>query len=325
MNAPTSVFTPAYAKLNLTLAVLGRRDDGYHRLASVMQTISLCDTLRFETGAQGEQAGEPSGERAGAGEGALTLDCDVAALATRENLVWRAADLLRREVRRPDLGARIELRKAVPAQGGLGGGSGDAATTLAALNALWGLGLPEGRLLALAGRLGSDTPYLALGGTARIEGRGEIVEPLPDAEPLWLLLALPPTPISTAAVFGALGPGDYGDPAAIEAHEAVVAAIRAGRALPFERLVNTLAAPVAHAYPAVPRVRERLVALGAPLVLMSGSGPTLWAPFRALGAAAALYHRARAEGMRVWLCHTVTRGQVVASRPAAREPAGQAR
>ena len=112
MAAAAAVFVPAYAKINLTLAVLGRRADGYHRLASVMQTISLHDTLRITVG------------------GADGFDCDVAALAQPDNLVARAAVLLRAEVGRAELTAQIELHKAVPAQGGLGGGSSDAATTL---------------------------------------------------------------------------------------------------------------------------------------------------------------------------------------------------
>lgn len=295
MTLAATVFTPAYAKINLTLAVLGRRDDGYHRLASVMQTISLHDTLRFTVG-----------------EGtASRFDCDVAALATPDNLVARAADLLRAEVGQPNLVAAVELHKEVPAQGGLGGGSSDAATALVALNALWGLGVSMVRLEALAAQLGSDTPYLVHGGTARIEGRGEVVEPLPDAEPLWLVLARPPVGISTPAVFRALTPAEYGDDADTEA---VVTAIRAGEPLPFERLTNSLEPGVLRAYPDVLRDRERLLGLGAPLVIMSGSGPSLFTPFRSLGAAARLYEDAKALGMSVWLCHTVTRAQVVVSR-----------
>ncbi|HEU5343219.1 MAG TPA: 4-(cytidine 5'-diphospho)-2-C-methyl-D-erythritol kinase [Ktedonobacterales bacterium] len=289
----TPIFAAAYAKINLTLAVLGRRDDGYHRLASVMQTISLCDTLRIAVG------------------GADRFDCDVAALAQPDNLVVRAASLLRAEVARPDLAAEIELHKEVPAQGGLGGGSSDAATALVTLNARWRLGLSLARLEALAARLGSDTPYLIHGGTARIEGRGEIVEPLPDAEPLWLALVKPLVDVSTPAVFGALTPADYGDAADTEA---VIAAIRAENPLPFERLTNTLERGVLRAYPEVANVKKALLDLGAPLVVMSGSGPSLFAPFRSLREAASLVERARGRQLNVWLCHSVTRAQVQAAR-----------
>lgn len=306
MTRSATVFTPAYAKINLTLAVLGRREDGYHRLASVMQTISLHDTLRFSVGTAGDGRG---------------FTCDVAELAGPDNLVTRAADLLRAEVGKPDLAAEIELHKEIPAQGGLGGGSSDAATTLAALNALWDLGLSMAQLETLAARLGSDIPYLVQGGAARIEGRGEFVEPLPDAEPLWLVLAKPPVGISTAAVFRALTPADYGS---ADDTEAVVAAIRAGSALPFDRLTNTLEAGVLRAYPDVLKTRNTLLDLGASLVIMSGSGPSLFAPYRTLVEAAKLFERAKARGLAVWLCHTVTRAQTLASRPSQVGSGGQA-
>ena len=299
MTRPATVFVPAYAKINLTLAVLGRREDGYHRLASVMQTISLHDTLRFTVGGSVKAGG--------------SFVCDVAELSAPDNLVARAADALRAEVGRPELGADIELHKEVPAQGGLGGGSSDAATTLAALNALWELGLSPERLETLAARLGSDTAYFVGGGTARIEGRGEVVRPLPDAEPLWLVLARPPVSVSTPSVFRALTPADYGDAADTDA---VVAAIQAGQPLPFDRLTNTLERSVMQSYPVVLRARDSLLDLGASLVIMSGSGPSLFAPYRSLAAAAALYERAKARGLQVWLCHTVTRAQIAASRSA---------
>ena len=297
MTRAATIFTPAYAKINLTLAVLGRREDGYHRLASVMQTISLHDTLRFSVGAD-----DHARDR---------FMCDVAELSAADNLVARAAALLREEVGRPDLTAEIELHKEVPAQGGLGGGSSDAATTLVALNALWGLGLSVERLESLAARLGSDTSYLVQGGTASIEGRGEIVVPLPDAESLWLVLARPSVGVSTAAVFGALAPADYGDAADTEA---VIAAVRAGQPLPFDRMTNTLERGVIGGYPDVLRVRNTLFDLGASFVKMSGSGPSLFAPYRTLGDAARLYERAKAQGVNVWLCHTVTRAHIGASR-----------
>src|SRR5574340_1741435 len=137
MSSMPPVYIPAYAKINLTLAVLGQREDGYHRLASVMQTISLSDTLRIGVG------------------GGDSFTCDMAELSAPDNLVTRAVELLRAEAGRPDLAAEIELRKEIPTQGGLGGGSSDAATTLVALDTLWGLGFGLDRLERLAGRLGS--------------------------------------------------------------------------------------------------------------------------------------------------------------------------
>jgi 4-diphosphocytidyl-2-C-methyl-D-erythritol kinase len=296
MALAATVFAPAYAKVNLTLAALGRREDGYHRLASVMQTISLHDTLRISVGAD-QAAG-------------VHFTCDDAALATPDNLVARAAMLLRDEVGRRELAASIELHKEVPAQGGLGGGSSDAAATLVALNLRWGLRVSMSRLEALAAQLGSDVPYLLHGGTARIEGRGEIVEPLPDVEPLWVVLVRPSVGVSTATVFRALTPADYGAP---DDTEMVMKAIWAGQPLPFDRLTNTLESAAMRMYPEVQRVRDLMLGFGAPFVIMSGSGPSLFAPFRALDAAAPIYEQAKAQGLSVWLCHTVSRAQVAAS------------
>jgi 4-diphosphocytidyl-2-C-methyl-D-erythritol kinase len=289
MSSPRAVAVPAYAKINLTLAVLGKRADGYHELASILQTVSLHDTLRIA----------PT-----SGGGALTCAADVPALRSPHNLALRAAELLRRELDDPSLGAQIELHKEIPIQGGMGGGSSDAAAVLLALNRLWGAALPDERLMGLAARLGSDVPYFIVGGTARIGGRGEIVVPLPDVAPLWLVLARPPVGVSTAAVFRSLSPSDYGTAADTDAVEQ---AIRSGEPPPLDRLTNTLEAHVAARYPAVAAARGVLGQAGAPMVRMSGSGPTLYVPFRGRDEAATVYAEASRRGLRVWLARTVGR------------------
>ncbi len=281
-----TVFTRAHAKINLTLEVLGRRADGYHTLASVMQTIALHDTLAIAVSTDGH----------------LQCFSDLPELNTQENLVTQAAERMRREAGRLELGARIELRKLTPVQAGLGGGSSDAASTLMQLNDLWDVGLPPARLLELAAELGSDVPFFLSGGTALIEGRGEIVTPLPDAEPLWLLLAKPDIGISTPAVFANVGLADYCEGANTFA---LAAAIRAGEPLPFALLANSLEPGVMRSYPELDRLRARLLDAGAPLVRMSGSGPSLFVPFRRLEEASDVFQRARASGLRVWLTHTV--------------------
>lgn len=287
-------FQPAYAKINYTLDVLGRREDGYHNLASVMQTVALHDTLALRT----------------RGDGAIALVCDDPALESPANLALRAAGLLRehaaqdgRSPSAPPLpGITLELRKRIPAQAGLGGGSSDAAASLIALDAYWDLRLDMDTLRALGARLGSDVPFFLPGGTAVIGGRGEVVEPLPPAEPLWIVLAKPPIGVSTAAVFRALAPAEYtsGDDTA-----ALAQAIRAGGPLPLERLSNALEPGVTAAYPPVAAALETLRGAGAPIVRMSGSGPTVYAPFRELKQAAEVYERVRATGLAAWLTHTV--------------------
>ena len=318
-----SVFVPAYAKVNLTLAVLGRRADGYHQLASVMQTVALHDTLRLAPLAQGDAVSSTYTPP-------IAFACDLPELgAATDNLAVRAAQVMQGEAlamggdaaRRARQGLLLELRKQTPTQAGLGGGSSDAACVLASLDALWGLGLGAARLEALAATLGSDTPFFVGGGTALIGGRGEVVTPLPDAEPLWLILLKPRVGVSTAAIFRALTPADYGDEADTQA---VVAAIQARRPLPFDRLTNTLEPVTLRAYPAVATARERLLAAGAPVVRMSGSGPTLYAPFRSLDEATAVHRRLRADiegdssedgACDAWLCYTRSREQCARALP----------
>lgn len=299
MPTPRTVFVPAYAKINLTLNVLGKRPDGYHALASVMQTVSLADTLLIRTG-ESET---------------VSCDVDVPELRSEQNLALRAAHLLRETAGRP-LGADIELRKVVPIQAGLGGGSSDAATALTALSALWDLHLPPGRLEELGAQLGSDVPFLVQGGTALVEGRGEVVTPLPDMRPLWLIVAKPAVNVSTAEIFRALAPADFGHD---EDTRAVVSAIRRGADLPVEWLSNTLERVAIERYPEIAAVRSTLEHAGASPVRMSGSGPTLYAPFAHLGQAAEVYGRVAGALPQVWLCHTVTRTQVAASRPERQE------
>jgi 4-diphosphocytidyl-2-C-methyl-D-erythritol kinase len=286
----SAIFVPAWAKINLTLSVLGKREDGYHALASVMQTISLSDTLRIQA----------------TDDDRITCAVDVPGLRGDDNLAIRAARLLRDEGYLTH-GAMLELRKEIPAQGGLGGGSSDAAAVLIALNRLGALGLSQTRLEELAARLGSDVPFFIHGGAALIEGRGELVTPLPDCEPLWLLIAHPLVSISTAAVFRSVTPAEYGD-----SHDTniVVEAIRSGSHLPLERLSNTLEPLVMRNWPEVAETRERLLQAGAPIVRMSGSGPTLFAPFRTLDEATYVYEAARGQYIAVRLCHTVARHEM---------------
>jgi 4-diphosphocytidyl-2-C-methyl-D-erythritol kinase len=285
-----SIVVPAFAKLNLALAVLDRRTDGYHVLASILQTISLHDTLAISPSL----------------DGTLSCEVDDPALRSPDNLVLRAAQVLRQDVGDTQLGARFELRKQIPIQGGLGGGSSDGVAALLALNPLWGANRSDALLAELAATFGSDTAYFVYGGTARIAGRGEIVVPLPDAEPLWFVLAKPPVSIPTAAIFRRLSPADYGDAAETDELER---AVRAGERLDLARLGNTLEPTVLAAYPAVAATRATLLELGAPLVRLSGSGPTLYIPYREEAAANQLYTAAAARGLRAYLCRSVGRDE----------------
>ena len=148
----------APAKINLHLEVLGLRSDGYHELAMVMQSLDLVDTLRFKPTADGQ----------------INLSCDRPELPSgADNLIVKAAQLLRSRSGLPELGAAIELDKRIPIGAGLAGGSSDGAAALLGLNQLWGLGFSQEALLGFAAELGSDMPYCLEGGTRLCFGRGE--------------------------------------------------------------------------------------------------------------------------------------------------------
>jgi 4-diphosphocytidyl-2-C-methyl-D-erythritol kinase len=173
----------APAKLNLFLHVVGRRNDGYHLLQTVFQFLDYCDELEFR--ATNDDRISRSGELAN-----VPPDAD---------LTLRAARLLQRTLG-AKRGVAIELRKRIPIGGGLGGGSSDAATTLMALNELWGAGLSTAELATLGLALGADVPLFIHGRAAWAEGVGEVLTPVELAEP-WYLVAVPPVSVSTADVY----------------------------------------------------------------------------------------------------------------------------
>ena len=169
---------PAPAKLNLFLHIVGRRDDGYHLLQSVFVLIDWCDTLHFECRDDGRIARH-----------------DLTARLPDDDLCLRAARALQIESGTP-LGADISIDKQLPWGAGMGGGSSDAASTLLALNQLWGLNWPRARLMALGLKLGADVPFFVGGNNAFVEGIGERLTPVPVA-PEWLAVVKPAAGIET--------------------------------------------------------------------------------------------------------------------------------
>ena len=184
MNSRDEAGWPAPAKLNLFLHITGRRDDGYHLLQTAFQFLDFGDTLHFRV-CEGPQ---------------VRLLTSVAGVAEEDNLVVRAARRLQ-EAAGCEQGAEIRIEKRLPAGGGLGGGSSDAATTLVALDRLWGLDLGTERLAELALDLGADVPVFVRGAAAWAEGVGEDLTPVELPEP-WYLVVVPPGQVSTATVFG---------------------------------------------------------------------------------------------------------------------------
>ncbi|HEX8853657.1 MAG TPA: 4-(cytidine 5'-diphospho)-2-C-methyl-D-erythritol kinase, partial [Pyrinomonadaceae bacterium] len=178
----------AYAKINLSLRVLGRREDGYHEIRTLFQTITLHDTLEFEP------LDAPQ----------LEFTCDAHDIPTDEsNLVLRAA-LALREHFGVTHGARIRLDKRIPAQGGLGGGSSDAAVALVGLAHLWRLQTNGAELASIGARLGADVPFFLRGGTALGTGLGTEIAPLDDVAQRALVVVAPGVGVSTAKAYKAL-------------------------------------------------------------------------------------------------------------------------
>ena len=178
----------AFAKTNLSLRVLGKREDGYHELETIFQTVSLHDTIKISAVANSE----------------IAFSCDDRSLPTdSHNLVVRAATALRDRVNTKK-GARIRLEKRIPIHAGLGGGSSDAAATLIGLTRLWELRITREELSELAAKLGADVSFFLYGGTARGTGIGDRIEPLEDAPETFLLIVKPNANVSTADAYKAL-------------------------------------------------------------------------------------------------------------------------
>ncbi|MFO7188399.1 MAG: 4-(cytidine 5'-diphospho)-2-C-methyl-D-erythritol kinase [Pseudomonadota bacterium] len=237
---------PAPAKLNLFLHVVGRRADGYHLLQSIFRLVDLCDWIAIEVREDGR----------------LVRANEVPGVPPEQDLAMRAAALLQAHSG-TRLGATIAVEKNIPMGGGLGGGSSDAATTLMALNALWGLDLGTEALAALAVRLGADVPFFLYGGNAWVEGVGERITPI-VLPPAWYVIVAPGVHVPTAAVFAA--PELTRDSAPIKIADFFTGLGR-----------NDLEPVVMRRYPQVAQALEWLKAFGD--ARMSGSGSSVFAAF----------------------------------------------
>ncbi|HMM20794.1 MAG TPA: 4-(cytidine 5'-diphospho)-2-C-methyl-D-erythritol kinase [Selenomonadales bacterium] len=251
------IVVAAHAKINLALDVLGKREDGYHEVAMVMQSVGLADRVALSERPEGIRV---STDLAG-------LDCGPA------NLAYRAAELLQKQfaIRR---GVEIVLAKHIPLAAGLAGGSADAAAVLQGLNRLWELELPEDELVELGALLGSDVPFCLEGGTMLATGRGESLAPLPALPHAWLVLAKPPVAVSTAWVYGQFRP----EAVAVRPDlEGMAESLRRGD-LPgvAGRLCNVLETVTIPVYPEIAAIKQLMLKHGAMASLMSGSGPTVF-------------------------------------------------
>lgn len=279
----------APAKINWTLEVLGRREDGYHEVRTLMQAVEPCDTVDIE------QATELSLETEGRHE------------PSEDDLALRAARLLDGG---RGAGARIRLTKRIPVAAGLGGGSSDAAAALRGLNALWGLGHDEASLMGIASQVGSDVAFFVRGGAALVAGRGERVAPLPDIDPVWLVLVVPPLtlPQKTKRMYGSLLPGDFSDGSRTD----TLAQWTQDGTPPGDRdLCNAFERAAYDVFEGLAACRESLLVAGARRVHLAGAGPALFALGPDEQAARALHERLRPPGGAAMVVRTLTSAEAL--------------
>jgi 4-diphosphocytidyl-2-C-methyl-D-erythritol kinase len=259
-----SVTVRSPAKINWCLRVLGRREDGFHDIISLVSTVTLFDDLEFiDRDAPG-----------------INLDCDRDDVPTDErNLIVRAGMLLA-EAAGIEARARCRLVKRIPVGGGLGGGSSNGANSLMAFNQLWGLNWSADRLAPVAARLGSDVSFFLWGGSAVISGRGEHVRPVPLQWNGWIVLLLPPFSISTAQVYARWRPPET-VPASTPMDDVLNGETLApGGAIGWMKAAyNMLEEPLVSLCPAVRPLMEAGSELAGRPVRVSGSGSTLFTAF----------------------------------------------
>lgn len=277
----------APAKLNLTLEVLAKRQDGFHEISSVVQTIRLYDTLRFQLSNN------------------IEFKCDNPYWIAEESLVSRAVSRLQ-EFAGYSSGVVIEVDKHIPLVSGLGGDSSDAATALIGLNQLWELSLSRDELLGLAAQLGSDIPFFFYGGTALLQGRGEIVTPLSPLPNMWVVLVVPDVPRlckKTKQLYDRLRPVYYTDG---RVTQKLVLQLEEGKDFNSSLLFNTFE-NVAFAPRSELGIYQRcIIKLGATDIHLAGSGPSLFFLIKDKKRAEELYARLQKLKMTSYLIDTQT-------------------
>ena len=281
-SGPEVVEIQAPAKVNLFLEVLGKRDDGFHEIVTVMQAVDIFDHIRLRRHSEGVtlRCGGPASDSVPEGP---------------ENLAFKAAErMIAEAVGRP--GVEIDLTKRIPAGGGLGGGSSDAAAVLVGLNRLWDVGLPPERLEGIAAELGSDVAFFVRGGTSLCTGRGEKIKPLASAHVLHYVVATPGFGSQTHRVYEKIRlpltenvknvnllVERWSDPG-VDPREIA------------SQLFNRLEEPACELYPGLVSLKERLTRLGCERVLISGSGSCVYGIAAQQEAACEIAGRLSGEG-----------------------------
>lgn len=289
MNTGDNITSLAHAKLNLTLEVLGRRDDGYHEIKTVIQTIDLADRLQFS----------PSSR--------LRVECNVESLNDEANLVWKAAQSLA-EAGGIEPRVRIDIEKHIPTSMGLGGGSSDAACALFSLNDFWGLNKSQEDLAEIAAGIGSDVPFFLQGGTALAEGRGELVSPLPPLPSVPVILICPDIelPNKTTAMYSKLTPASFSDGGVTRRMVQILAGGQFVGDSVGGLIQNAFDEVAWLEFPDLSPVRQVLDQMAPGRFHLSGAGPALFALPAGQSERQAVADALQPYGVGVYLVHTMS-------------------
>ena len=280
---------PSFAKINWTLRIPGKRPDGYHEVATVLQSVSLCDELVFELREDDQ----------------ISLSCDDPAIPVDEsNLVVRAARALSARH-----GADIKLFKRIPAKGGLGGGSSNAAITLLALNCLWRLGKGEGDLRQIGARLGADVPFFFQGGTAVATGTGADLVSVADVPVQHLIIVTPKASVSTASAYAALNAPSLTTTDSVSILSSSFTEPFFGDSSQWP-LHNDFEGVIFESEPEIRRAKLALLEAGARGALLAGSGSSVFGIFSDGAARDDALKNLRCEAeWRVFACHTLSHSE----------------
>ena len=283
----------APAKINLTLEVLARRQDGYHQICSVIQAISLGDGLHFQLAED------------------IEFSASLPDWVAEKSLVRQATGLLQ-SATGCSKGALIEVNKRIPLVSGLGGDSSNAAAVLHGLNQLWELYLSPDDLLGLARQIGSDVAFFLHGGTALVEGKGEVITPLPPLPRRWVVLVIPPVtrmPDKTKQLYQSLNPGHYTDG---RATRKMVDALETDQPLTPSLLFNTFENVAFTKFDGLNLTWERVTRAGAGNIHLAGSGPAIFTLLEDRNQAEELYIRLRQQGLESHLAETIDAANEIA-------------
>jgi 4-diphosphocytidyl-2-C-methyl-D-erythritol kinase len=277
----------APAKINLTLEVLGKRPDGYHEIRSIIQTIDFCDYLQIA----------PSSE--------IRVKSNMSGWLAEKSLITKTVQLLK-EAAKYSGGVTIEVEKHIPLMSGLGGDSSDAAAILHGLNQVWELGYSREKLLELARQLGSDVSFFLYGGTALMEGRGEVVSPLPPIPHQWIVLIIPDLPRllgKTQRAYSLLKPSYYTDG---KITEKFVQDLKSEKGRVTSQLFNTFENIFFTRGAELATYQSHIRKIGAPNIHLAGTGPALFTLLEDREKAEDLLIRLKNQGMEAYLTETRT-------------------